>query len=86
MATKTTINVSTGEITTATYEAPSTPDSVYWLKLRARRNRLIAETDYLALSDATLTDDMTTYRQALRDINLHENFPHLQDSDWPEAV
>ena len=37
-------------------------------ELRSKRNRLLAETDYLALSDATLTSDMTTYRQALRDL------------------
>ena len=36
--------------------------------LRARRNRLLAETDYLALSDNTLSDDMKTYRQELRDL------------------
>jgi hypothetical protein len=36
--------------------------------LRARRNRLLAQTDYLALSDNTLSSDMATYRQALRDI------------------
>jgi len=36
--------------------------------LRQKRNRLLAETDYLALSDNTLSADMTTYRQALRDI------------------
>ena len=36
--------------------------------LRQRRNRLLAETDYLALSDNTLTAEMTTYRQDLRDI------------------
>jgi len=36
--------------------------------LRQQRNRLLAETDYLALSDATLSDDMKTYRQALRDL------------------
>jgi len=36
--------------------------------LRSKRNRLLAETDYLALSDATLTSAMTTYRQALRDL------------------
>ena len=36
--------------------------------LRAKRNSLIAETDYLALSDQTMTAEMTTYRQALRDI------------------
>jgi|TARA_Y100000289_G_scaffold51990_1_gene53316 hypothetical protein len=36
--------------------------------LRAKRNKLLAETDYLALSDQTLSDDMKTYRQELRDI------------------
>ena len=37
-------------------------------ELRAERNRLLAETDYLALSDQTLSADMNTYRQNLRDI------------------
>ena len=37
-------------------------------ELRTKRNRLIAETDYLALSDHTLSNDMNTYRQELRDI------------------
>ena len=36
--------------------------------LRVRRNNLLSETDYLALSDQTLSDDMRTYRQSLRDI------------------
>ena len=36
--------------------------------LRVKRNRLLAETDYLALSDRTLSTDMNTYRQQLRDI------------------
>ena len=36
--------------------------------LRAKRNAKLAETDYLALSDNTLSAEMTTYRQALRDI------------------
>ena len=37
-------------------------------RLRQRRNALLAETDYLALSDNTLSDDMKTYRQELRDL------------------
>ena len=37
-------------------------------KLREDRNRLLAETDFYALSDVTMSDDMTTYRQALRDL------------------
>ena len=36
--------------------------------LRAKRNKLLAETDYLALADNTMTEEVRTYRQALRDI------------------
>jgi hypothetical protein len=36
--------------------------------LRGKRNRLLAKTDYLALSDNTMSSEMTTYRQELRDI------------------
>ena len=36
--------------------------------LRQKRNSLLTATDYLALSDNTLTSAMTTYRQALRDL------------------
>jgi hypothetical protein len=36
--------------------------------LRIKRNRLLDETDYFALSDNTLSVEMKTYRQALRDL------------------
>jgi hypothetical protein len=36
--------------------------------LRAKRNSLLAQTDYLALSDNTLSSEMSEYRQSLRDI------------------
>ena len=36
--------------------------------LRSKRNALLSATDYLALSDNTLSNEMSTYRQALRDI------------------
>ena len=36
--------------------------------LRAKRNRLLAETDFYALSDVTMSSDMETYRQNLRDL------------------
>ena len=36
--------------------------------LRAKRNKLLTDTDHLALSDNTLSTEMTTYRQALRDL------------------
>jgi hypothetical protein len=50
---------------------------------RTKRDGLITATDYFALSDVTMTDEMTTYRQALRDITTHENWPNLLDDDWP---
>jgi hypothetical protein len=36
--------------------------------LRQRRNALLAATDFNALSDVTMSADMTTYRQNLRDL------------------
>ena len=36
--------------------------------LRSRRNRLLAETDFYALSDVTMSDDMKNYRQDFRDL------------------
>lgn len=49
--------------------------------LRAERDQRLAETDYLALSDNTMTDAMTTYRQALRDIT--DSYTSLDDVVWP---
>jgi soluble cytochrome b562 len=37
-------------------------------KLREKRNKLLVETDWMANSDVTMSDDWKTYRQALRDI------------------
>ena len=37
-------------------------------QLRFTRNRLLRQTDFYALSDVTMSDDMKTYRQKLRDI------------------
>jgi len=36
--------------------------------LRVERNRLLAETDWMANSDVTLADNWKTYRQSLRDL------------------
>lgn len=49
--------------------------------LRRKRNRLIAETDYLALSDNTMSDEMKTYRQALRDLPANTTDP--ANPVWP---
>lgn len=50
---------------------------------RAERDRRIAVTDFYALSDVTMSAEMTTYRQALRDITSHANWPNLEADDWP---
>ncbi len=57
-------------------EEPFTPEEI-----RQERNRLLAETDYLALSDNTMSAAMTTYRQALRDITNQSGFP--TSVTWP---
>ena len=54
------------------------------LELRTRRNTLLAETDYLALSDVTLSDNMKTYRQALRDLpSGKDTVEKCEDATWP---
>ena len=50
---------------------------------RTTRDAKLAETDFYALSDVTMSDAMTTYRQALRDLPDHSNWPNLADDDWP---
>ncbi len=50
---------------------------------RTKRDGLLADTDYHGMSDVTMTAAMTTYRQALRDITTHSDWPDLGDDDWP---
>ena len=50
---------------------------------RTKRDGLLADTDYFALTDVTMDAAMTTYRQALRDVTDHANWPNLDDADWP---
>ena len=65
----------------AAYQA--TLDAAVAESNRTKRDGLLAETDYFALTDVTMDAPMTTYRQALRDITAHSNFPRLEDADWP---
>ena len=58
---------------------------------REERNKRLVETDWMACSDVTMSNDWKTYRQALRDITTHSNWPNLKvpdmdgsgDNDWP---
>jgi uncharacterized protein involved in exopolysaccharide biosynthesis len=49
--------------------------------LRRQRNQLLTETDYLALADSTLTDEMRSYRQTLRDLPANTVDP--ANPVWP---
>lgn len=49
--------------------------------LREERNKLLAETDWWASSDLTMSSAQTTYRQALRDITTSAT--SLDDVSWP---
>jgi hypothetical protein len=52
--------------------------------LRSRRNRLLAETDFWGNSDMTMSDDMTTYRQALRDLpSGKDTVAKCTNATWP---
>ena len=68
----------------AQFQASSPSDSEKtaqkWERIRSERNRLLAECDWRASSDLTLSDDWKNYRQALRDV------PTQSDPDniaWP---
>ena len=49
---------------------------------RNRRDQLLSATDYLALSDQTMPENVKDYRQKLRDIPEQEGFPY--EIEWPE--
>ena len=51
------------------------------MDVRYKRNLLLSETDYLALSDNTMTQEMAEYRQNLRDITSQVGFP--ENVIWP---
>jgi hypothetical protein len=56
--------------------------------MRALRNSLLNSCDWINNADVTMSDEKkaewVAYRQALRDITSHPNFPNLLFEDWPE--
>ena len=53
-------------------------------RLRSERNRRLAETDFYALSDVTMSSDMQTYRQNLRDLpNGKDTVDKCDNVTWP---
>ena len=72
------------ELTQAEVDAiPSVSESELKLRdLRTTRNAMLAETDWMANSDVTMSDAWRIYRQALRDIT--DSATSLDDVTWPE--
>lgn len=52
-----------------------------WAALRAKRDRLLAETDWWAVADRTMSDEQIAYRQALRDLPANTTDP--ANPVWP---
>ena len=56
---------------------------------RQTRNELLSASDWTQGNDSPLTDEAktswATYRTALRDLPTNENWPSLEDDDWPSA-
>ena len=54
------------------------------MNLRSKRNYLLAETDFYALSDVTMSSEMQTYRQDLRDLtNGLTTVEQVEAVTWP---
>ena len=52
--------------------------------LRQKRNRLLSATDFYGLQDVTMSEDMTTYRQELRDLpNGLTTVEEVNNVTWP---
>ena len=85
------LNCQTGVLTTSAYSAEEQAAVQNYIDneqatnqlaiLRIKRNNLLSETDYLALSDVTLSDEMRAYRQALRDLPANTSDP--ANPTWP---
>tara|TARA_Y100001937_G_C6993128_1_gene273024 strand:- start:298 stop:708 length:411 start_codon:yes stop_codon:yes gene_type:complete len=65
--------------TVADYTPPTSAENLYLL--RKQRNYLLAQTDWWAMSDLTMTDAQKKYRQDLRDIT--KTATSLDDVSWP---
>lgn len=63
-------------------DAKAAKDAEVAKGVRTTRDAKLAETDWTALSDVTMSAEMTAYRQALRDLPTQEGFPH--NVTWPE--
>ena len=80
------VDLTADEITARNAEqvTPPTALELALFEMREKRNRLLAETDFYGNSDVTMSDDMKTYRQALRDLPSGKNtVEKCENATWP---
>ena len=63
------------------YTVANKPQDQAEQAVRNKRDQLLAQTDWMALSDVTMSAEMQSYRQALRDITDQQGFPY--SVTWP---
>jgi len=63
------------------WEVSNLPAEDAGRNIRNQRDGLLSQTDWMAMSDNTVTPEWASYRQALRDITTQEGFPF--SVDWP---
>jgi hypothetical protein len=63
------------------WEVSNLPAEDAGRNIRSQRDSLLSQTDWMALSDNTLTPEWAAYRQELRDVTAQEGFPYAVV--WP---
>ena len=75
-------NISTDSFSTEEVEATVESTEQLVINARSERNGLLSETDWASGTDVTMSADMKSYRQALRDVPLQAGFPST--ITWPQ--
>jgi hypothetical protein len=77
----------TKTVVALTAEQIADRDTAKAKEARGKRDSLLAETDWIVImhteKGTNIPAAVEIYRQALRDITNHANFPHLNETDWP---
>jgi hypothetical protein len=86
MTTQIVYNAKTGttsivDLTSEEVESRKLTDEQAWISLRLTRNFKLAETDWWASSDLTMSDAQKDYRKALRDLPANTSDP--KSPTWP---
>mgnify|MGYP001108517607 CR=1 FL=1 len=70
-----------GGVWTLDWTVTTVPQEVAEERVRSQRNSLLSQTDWMALTDNTMTQPWADYRQALRDVPEQAGFPY--NVTWP---